>query len=75
MNKPWPTVKLGKVLKQDVAFKNAVEPREYKKLSVKLCGKGVVLDGNADGATARRSTTLSQPVCRSLKSATPFEGH
>jgi len=49
MSKQWPTVKLGEVLSHYTEYINALEPREYRKLSVKLYGKGVVLDAPADG--------------------------
>src|ERR1035437_5438484 len=47
--KPWPTVRLGEVLTHYAEYIEAPEPREYLKLSVKLYGKGVVLDAPADG--------------------------
>jgi type I restriction enzyme S subunit len=47
--KPWPTVRLGEVLTHHTEYIEAPEPREYRKLSVKLYGKGVVLDAPADG--------------------------
>jgi type I restriction enzyme, S subunit len=50
MSKAWPRVKLGKVLHQYKEYIDAPKPREYKKLSVKLYGKGVVLDSPADGS-------------------------
>ena len=40
----WPMVKLGEVLDQDLDFVTDLEPGTYKKLSVKLYGKGVVPD-------------------------------
>jgi len=49
MSKPWPTVRLGDVLMVNSDYIEAPEPREYRKLSVKLYGKGVVLDTPADG--------------------------
>ena len=45
----WPQVPLGEALTQHTAYICAPEPREYAKLSVKLYGKGVVLDVPADG--------------------------
>ena len=48
--KPWPTVRLGEVLTHYTEYIEAPEPREYRKLSVKLYGKGVVLDAPTDGA-------------------------
>jgi type I restriction enzyme S subunit len=50
MSKPWPTVRLGEMLRHFTEYIEAPEPREYRKLSVKLYGKGVVLDAPADGA-------------------------
>jgi type I restriction enzyme S subunit len=50
MTKPWPTVRLGEVLKHYREYIEAPEPREYAKLSVKLYGKGVALDTPANGA-------------------------
>ena len=47
--KPWPTVSLGDVLTHYTQYIEAPEPREYRKLSVKLYGKGVMLDTPADG--------------------------
>lgn len=49
MTKPWPTVRLGELLTHYAEYIEAPEPREYRKLSVKLYGKGVVLDAPADG--------------------------
>lgn len=45
----WPRVLLGEVLTQNTEFISAPEARLYPKLSVKLYGKGVVLDAPADG--------------------------
>src|SRR5208337_2783735 len=53
MPKPWPLVPLGEVLTQDQAYIDAPEPREYPKLSVKLYGKGVVMDAPADGGSLK----------------------
>jgi type I restriction enzyme, S subunit len=47
---PWPTVKLGELLTHYTEYIQVAEPRGYPKLSVKLYGKGVVLDAPADGA-------------------------
>ena len=49
----WPTVALGDVLKQDTQYVHALEPRPYPKLSVKLYGRGVVMDTPADGGTVK----------------------
>ncbi len=38
MTKPWPTVRLGEVLTQYTEYIETPEPREYRKLSVKLYG-------------------------------------
>ena len=45
----WPVVPLEEVLKQYEDYIDAPEPRPYLKLSVKLYGRGVVLDAPADG--------------------------
>jgi type I restriction enzyme S subunit len=50
---PWPTVRLGEVLRHYQEYIEAPEPRMYPKLSVKLYGKGVVLDAPADGMTLK----------------------
>jgi len=49
----YPLVPLSEVLVQDKEYITELEPRLYPKLSVKLYGKGVVLDEPADGATVR----------------------
>jgi type I restriction enzyme S subunit len=49
----WQTVQLGEVLKQDTNYVTELEPKIYPKLSVKLYGKGVVLDAPADGANVK----------------------
>lgn len=46
----WPTVPLTEVLTEFREYIDAPEPKTYRKLSVKLYGKGVVLDTPADGA-------------------------
>ena len=48
MNK-WPMVPLGEVLTQYTEYINAPEAKTYPKLSVKLYGKGVVLNTPTDG--------------------------
>ena len=53
MSTKWPLVKLGEVLSQHTEYIDAPEPREYLKLSVKVYGKGVVLDTPANGATLK----------------------
>ena len=49
----WPKVKLEEVLEQDLDFVNDLEPKIYKKLSVKLYGKGVVPDKPVDARVVR----------------------
>jgi len=49
----WPRVRLGEVLTQDRQYVFEPEPRLYRKLSVKLYGRGVVVDAPADGAALR----------------------
>lgn len=49
----WPKVKLEEVLEQDLDFVNDLEPIIYKKLSVKLYGKGVVPDKPVDARVVR----------------------
>ena len=48
--KPWPKVRLEKVLIHNTGYIEQPDSKEYRKLSVKLYGKGVVLDTPADGA-------------------------
>lgn len=47
----WPVVELGEVIKQDQSYVTTLEPVTYKKLSVKLFGRGVVPDKPVDGAS------------------------
>ncbi|MTH36072.1 restriction endonuclease subunit S [Paracoccus limosus] len=49
----WPLVRLGEVAAQYSEYVTELEPRPYKKLSVKLYGRGVVPDKPADGAEVR----------------------
>ena len=49
----WPVVKLEEVLDQDLDFVNDLEPKIYKKLSVKLYGKGVAPDKPVDAHAVR----------------------
>jgi type I restriction enzyme, S subunit len=49
----WPKAKLGEALTHDQDYIEAPEPRPYPKLSVKLYGKGVVLDAPAEGASLK----------------------
>jgi len=53
MNSRWPLVSLSTVLSLYQEYIDAPEPRLYPKLSVRLYGKGVVLDEPADGALLR----------------------
>jgi type I restriction enzyme S subunit len=46
-------VPLGKVLSHNKEYITTLEPREYPKLSVKLYGKGVVLDASTNGAAVK----------------------
>ena len=58
----WPKALLGDVLKQDVRFFSEPEPRLYPKLSVKLYGRGVVLDAPAEGGSMKmRKHQLALP--------------
>lgn len=50
MSKTWPEVKLGEVISQYREYIEQPEPKQYPKLSVKLYGKGVVLDSSVDGS-------------------------
>lgn len=49
----WPAVKLGEILDQDLDFITDLEPGTYKKLSVKLYGRGVVPDKPVEAHTIR----------------------
>ncbi len=49
----YPLISLSEVLVQDKEYITELEPRLYPKLSVKLYGRGVVLNDPADGATVR----------------------
>lgn len=49
----WPKVKLREVLAHYQEYIDAPEPKTYPKLSVKLYGKGVVLDAPADGTALK----------------------
>ncbi|MCP4164578.1 MAG: hypothetical protein GY759_01645 [Chloroflexi bacterium] len=49
----YPPVPLGEVLVQDKNYVTQLEPRLYPKLSVKLYGRGAVLDTPADGGSVR----------------------
>ena len=47
----WPIAELSEVIKQDQTYVTALEPVVYKKLSVKLFGRGVVPGKPVDGAS------------------------
>lgn len=49
MKRGWRTAKLGELLEQDRRYVTKLEPRTYKKLSVKLYGRGVSLDTPVNG--------------------------
>lgn len=53
MNSSFPMMPLSEVLTQYKEYIDAPEPKIYRKLSVKLYGKGVVLDTSVDGATLK----------------------
>ena len=51
--KGWKKVALGAVITHYQEYIQAPEPREYRKLSVKLYGKGAILDTPANGAALK----------------------
>lgn len=53
MSKAWPMVRLSELLTQHEEYIDFPEARLYPKLSVKLYGKGVILDMPADGSSLR----------------------
>ena len=53
MSRPWPMVKLREVLTHYNEYIDVPEAKLYPKLSVKLYGKGVVLDSPANGVVLR----------------------
>lgn len=53
MKSCYPQIPLHQVITQDVNYIHELEPRLYPKLSVKLYGRGVVLDSPTDGATVQ----------------------
>ena len=53
MTESWPIVTLGDVLTQYKSYIGTPEARMYPKLSVKLYGKGVVLDTAVDGSSVK----------------------
>jgi type I restriction enzyme S subunit len=61
-NSKYPFISLSKVLVQDKEYVTELEPRLYPKLSVKLYGRGVVLDEPTNGAAVRmKRHQLAQP--------------
>ena len=53
MRMSWPLTPLGEVLVQNTEYVDSLEPIDYPKLSVKLYGRGVELDGTADGGSVK----------------------
>jgi len=53
MKKQWSLVALGEVRTHNKEYIEEPEPKIYPKLSVKLYGRGVVLDDSADGSLLR----------------------
>ena len=53
MNSEFPMVQLSEVLTQYKEYIQAPKPKTYPKLSVKLYGKGVVLDNPTDGSSLK----------------------
>jgi type I restriction enzyme S subunit len=53
MSKSYPMIPLAEVLTQYQEYIDAPEPKIYPKLSVKLYGKGVVLDVHVDGSSLK----------------------
>lgn len=53
MTSHWPMAPLSEVLTHNTVYIDAPEPREYPKLSLRLYGKGVVLDAPADGMSLK----------------------
>jgi len=53
MKPGWTEVALGEVLEQDKNYVSQLDPISYKKLSVKLYGKGVTLDRPVNGADVK----------------------
>ena len=51
----WPSVALGELISQDLAYISQPEPKIYPKLSVKLYGRGIELDTPADGTQVKMS--------------------
>ncbi len=53
MSSPWPKVRLGDVLRHYQKYIDAPDSKVYPKLSVRLYGKGVVLDIPVEGSTLK----------------------
>jgi type I restriction enzyme, S subunit len=53
MSTAWPLVSLNEFLSQDKSYLAEPEDRLYKKMSVRLYGKGVALDSSVDGISLR----------------------
>ena len=53
MPNDWASVPLANVLVQDVSYVTHLEPRLYPKLSVRLYGRGVVLDSPTNGSMVK----------------------
>ena len=51
MSKPWPRVKLGDVLKRSEETAQAAVDAEYKEITIRLWGKGVIERGRVSGAS------------------------
>ena len=51
MSKPWPRVKLGNVLKRSDETAQAAVDAEYKEITIRLWGKGVIERGRVSGAS------------------------
>lgn len=51
MSKPWPRVKLGEVLKRSDETTQPAVDAEYKEITIRLWGKGVIERGRVGGAS------------------------
>ena len=51
MSKPWPRVKLGEVLKRSDETAQPAVDAEYKEITIRLWGKGVIERGRVSGAS------------------------
>jgi type I restriction enzyme S subunit len=58
MTKPWPTVRLGEVLRRSEENIELQPDAEYRQITVKLWGKGVVLRGILTGAEIASSRQM-----------------